>query len=88
MRGRRYPRPEPAGGGVHLPRVRLHTDVGGTARGEGVGEVSRAAAHVEDRASGQGGPRDTAPQVVDHHCGVLRQRAVEPGGIALLEAEL
>ncbi|BDH55357.1 hypothetical protein MTP03_02960 [Tsukamurella sp. PLM1] len=70
-------------GGVRLGRVGFDRDVDGAVLGERVLEVAGAAAHVEDD-----GAVEIAVQVAGQLDGVARQRAVEPGGLRLLEAEV
>ena len=67
--------------GRQLAGVRLESRVVGTRRGEGVGEVARPAAHVEDARTVEVGP---SPH---HRHRVRRERSVETVGVGLLDAE-
>ena len=73
---------------MHLAGIGFDADVVQTGVGEGGREIARAAAHVEQGPAGRRGTGGVPPQIGDHRGGVLGQRAVEPGRVALLVAEL
>src|SRR6201999_3816514 len=81
-------RVECGGAGMHFAWIRFDADVTQSRVGEGGREIAWAAADVEQGPAGRWAAGGVAPQIGDHRRGVVGQCAVEPGGVALLVAEL
>ena len=73
---------------MHFTWIWFHADVADTRIGERGGEVPRAAADVEQRATSRRFAVRGPPEVAHQRDGVGCERAVEAGRVALFVAEL